>query len=340
MAAESPTDLRNSVPRPPQHWERRTVAVLVALAASVLTSLLSVVLDVQNWLFWNSDGHGGRPALVSAFVRFDTAYGLVLFVVVVAYIWTFAVWHRATSRVLRVVDGRPATGTHWTVIVWRVSLVFCLATCAAPGNLLIASTRSTAPDQASGMILLIGNYALLSALLLAVQVMLLAGVWQRRAQVRERVVAAGVRMQHKQESPRESPIVAEAGAQWSTGVGRTADDSFWLSVRDLARAAGADLVLLEESGPFAHRWLLVPASGDVSAVRADLAPGARVTVFPQPPSAAFSAPTAGPPFHGFADGAYRSVAAPRVKAFLAQAAGPGRYGLYSPHDPNALRATI
>ncbi len=84
----------------------------------------------------------------------------------------------------------------------------------------------------------------------------------------------------------------------------------------------------------------MPASGDVSAVRAELSPGARVTVFPQPPSAAFAAPAAGAPFHGFVDGAYRSVAAPRVPAFLAQAAGSGRYGLYSPYDPDALRATV
>jgi hypothetical protein len=343
MTAESgagaTTDLVIQVASPARSWQTRTVAVLVTLAASVLVSLLALVLDVLNWRFWSSGGREGRPALVNAFVRFDPLYGLVLLLVVVAYIGTFAVWHRSTSRVLQAASGRPATGTHWTVIVWRISLIFSLAICGAPGNLLIGP-MDIAPSQVAGMTELMSNSVVVSAARLALQVVLLAGVWQRRAQVQESVAATGVTMRFQPEAPRESALIAQAGAQWSAGAGRRADDSFWLAVRDLARTAEADLALLEAAGPFAHRWLIVPASGDVSAVRAGLSPGTRVTVFPQPPSASFAVPADAAPFHGFVDGTYRSVAAPRVPAFLTQAAEAGRYGLYSPHDPNALRATV
>lgn len=342
MTAESGAGATSGLPaavaRPPRSWQTRTAATLVVLAVSALMSLLAVVLDLLSWRFWSSGAYGDRPALVSAFLRFSGTYLLVQVAVVVASIGTFAVWHRTTSRVLRAAGDGPATPTHWTVIVWRVSIVFFLFTCATPGNLLIGATDfppRLAPAVADHM----ARFALLAAACLAVQALLLAGVWRRRAQVRERVAASGVMMRFKPDAPGESALIAQASAQRSARVGRRADDAFWLAVGDLARTAGADLALLEEAGPFAHRWLLVPASGELSAVHAELSPGAHLTVFPQPPSAAFTAPADGAPFHGFLDGAYRSVAAPRVPAFLAQAAGSGRYGLYSPHDPDALRAT-
>lgn len=338
-AAGATTGLPATAARPPRSWQTRTVATLVALAGNALMSLLAVVLDVLSWRFWSSGAHGDQPALVSAFVRFAGTYFLVQVAVVFASIGTFAVWHRATSRVLRAAGEGPATPTHWTVVTWRVSLVFFLFTCATPGNLLIGAVDirpGLVPATAHHM----ARFAVLAAACLGVQLLLLAGVWRRWAQVRERVAASGVMMQFKPEARAESALIAQAGAQRSARAGRRADEAFWLAVGDLARTAGADLALLEEAGPFAHRWLLVPASGDVSAVPAELSPGAHLTVFPQPPSAAFAAPADGAPFHGFLDGAYRSVAAPRVPAFLAQAAGSGRYGLYRPHDPDALRATV
>src|SRR5262249_35743672 len=152
------TDRSAPAPRPPRSWQIRTAAVLVALGASVLISLVGLALDLLNWHFWSSGGHGDQPALVTAVVRFYLAYGLVVLVVVVAYIGTFSGWHKATSRVLQAVTGRPAAGAHWTVIIWRVSFFFCLYACGSPGNLVAVSTVLP-PQQARGMGTLMGAWA-------------------------------------------------------------------------------------------------------------------------------------------------------------------------------------
>jgi hypothetical protein len=136
-------------------------------------------------------------------------------------------------------------------------------------------------------------------------------------------------------------MIAESAPDPRAGavVPGPADDAFWSAVAGLAVAGGGDLALLEAAGPYAHRWLVVPASGDVTAVRAQLAPDARVTVFPRPPAPGFVPPQGEGPFHGFLDGAYRSVSVPRLPGFLAQAGNAARWGLYAADDPGALHGT-
>jgi hypothetical protein len=115
-----------------------------------------------------------------------------------------------------------------------------------------------------------------------------------------------------------------------------------------AGGPGAELAVLESTGPLVNRWALIPASGDVTATRRAIPAGAVVTVFAEPPlegDPADYTPPAAEAYHGFLQDAesgalwYQMVRPNRVPAFLARAAKARRWALY-PTDSETASAAV
>lgn len=208
-----------------------------------------------------------------------------------------------------------------------------------------ASTSDAAPETKMGFISLRVGLRVLAVCLL------LIGVWEIRGQVRKAVADSGVILRVEDMPQRASAIPARLLAAPTAPAPATdlpdADEEFWERVRRMATGLREDLALLESSGPYEHRWLLIPASGDVTAVRAALAPGATIAVFAEPPAASEAkgfTPRPAQAYHGFLEDAetgalwFQSVEPKRVPAFLARARSAARWGLYPAGDPTAITA--
>jgi hypothetical protein len=124
-----------------------------------------------------------------------------------------------------------------------------------------------------------------------------------------------------------------------------ADEAFWQAAVAAARKAGADLPLLETTRALERRWLLVPASGDLDALPARLAPDAVLTLFTVPPgSAQLVKPPPATEYYGLIQSGpggpvrFQLVLPSRVSDFLATAGAAHRAGIYVPSDPSARTA--
>jgi hypothetical protein len=324
--------------RPPRYWELQTAAVFVAVAAAALFAMVLFVRDLALRDYVLSGGVSGLSPLVAGLVRHGDALGGLLFLVLLAYTGGLLLWRRQTQQMLETVgDTRPPVTVHWMVSAWGLSVTLALTIRLTAGRSGDASTDLTV-DAVQNGVRLIGL------------AFLLIGVWQIREEVHRRVAEAGVRLRFdrprldaEEARPSSMPVLTRE----STEVGLAADDAFWARVARTATGLHADLALLESDGS-AQRWRLVPASGDLSGLRAGLSPGAEITVFTEPPAATETkryTPIPAESYHGFLEdtsGAltFQTVTPRRVSAFLGQARAARRWALYPVSDRTALTATV
>jgi hypothetical protein len=329
------------VARPPRDWEVQTVAVLGAVAAAALLGMVLFVSDLVLRSYVTSNGASGLSPMVRGVVNHADAIDLLFLLLVFAYIGGFFVWRHHTQRMLQMLGDATGTATqHWTVMAWNL---------AVGAAFLI---RLNAPSSGDDLATSLGIDAVQMGVRLIGIALLLFGVWQIRAQVRQAVADLGIVMRigdiARPSAMPNRPLapVARDAAPAVDGL-PAADDEFWGEVRRTATGQRADLALLESTGTLVHRWMVIPENGDVTAVRAALAPGAVVTVFIEPPAATETknfAPSPADEYHGFLEDAesgalwYQRVVPKRVPAFLARARSARRWSLYPVGDPNALTA--
>jgi len=320
--------------RPPRSWELQTVAVIAAVAAAALFGIVLFVRDLALRDYVLTGGVDGLSPLAAGLVRHGDAFDLLFFVVLLAYIAGFALWRRETQRMLeRIGDTRTPVTVHWTVTAWNLAIGLAF---------MIRLTAEHSGDAAEDLTI----DAVQNGVRLVGVGCLLIGVWQIREEVHRRVAEAGIHLRH--DDPRPSSVPVRTLLPAVTGEAPEADQDFWARVARTATGLRADLALLEKTDPQAYRWLLVPANGNLTAVRAELTPGAEITVFTEPPTATETrhyTPLPAEFYQGFLEDAAgtitgQPVTSRRVPAFLARARSARRWALYPVPSPTALTATV
>lgn len=172
---------------------------------------------------------------------------------------------------------------------------------------------------------------------------------------RVRGIASGEIAAHSDDPRWQPPIVpAATTVRYETPPAADrlspADESFWASAGRLARDAGADIAVLETAETQSRRWLLVPADGDTTALRATIRPGAILTLFPTAPGTAAALGATGrkpaPEYYGLIQTSphdpvrFQLILPSRVPHFLAEAGTAHRAGLYRANDPAARTAAV
>ena len=330
--------------RPPRSWELQTVAVVATIGAAALLDMILLATQLGVRAYLRTDGASGASWLVSTVARNSAAFDLLYLMSGVAFIGAFFWWRHNSREMLRKVGDTVGTATrHWTIPAWAATLVASFVLRQAGG-------LSTGDDPSSDL----GLDAFRAAVRVLGSCLLLFGVLQIREQIRRTISEAGIAFRVTDLGPLSSrptpaaPLapLTPAGAASSAGLAR-ADDDFWDRVRHAAVAAGADLAMLETTDTLGRRWALIPHDGDLAAVRGALPPGAIVTVFPEPPSAADTesfTPDPADEYHGFLEDAesgalwYQAVRPNRVPAFLARTRSSRRWALYPTQSPAALSA--
>jgi hypothetical protein len=316
------------VVRTPREWEAQTAFLIAAVFAAALLGILLLVTYIALRAFVLDGGVNGMSPLVSWVVDNWDAVTIVFLLISFGYLGAFYWWRHRTKELLRRVGDPTGNATvNWLVQAWYLAL-------GASFTLGLAGSGSTSGDDER---LLFG--AVQMGLRLVGLACLLIAVWQIREQVRAQVIRSGVILS----VPRRAAVPLSIGVLSAPAVAveQPADDDFWARVASF----GPGIALLETTDSTARRWLLVPADGDLTAIRAALPAGAVVTAFPTPPSATFDPPTADD-YYGFledeASGAlwYQSVKPNRVEAFLARARRARRWGLYATTDPDAVQAIV
>ena len=320
--------------RPPRSWELQTAAAMAAVAVAALFGIVLFVRDLALRDYVLTAGVDGLSPLVAGLVRHGDAFDLLLFVVLLAYIAGFALWRRETQRMLeRIGDTRTPVTVHWTVVAWNLAIFLAFA---------IRLTAEHSGDAAADLTV----DAIQNGVRLVGIGCLLIGIWQIREEVHRRVTEAGIQLRYDEPRPSSMPVRTLLPAM--TGEAPAADEDFWARVAGTATGLGADLALLERTGPLAYRWLLVPAEGHLTEVRAALTPGAEITVFLEPPTATEAqnyTPLPAESYQGFLEDdagslTCQSVNPRRVAAFLARARTARRWALYPMPNPTALTATV
>ena len=332
--------------RPPREWEMQTLVLMAAVAFCALLGMLLLVSDLAIRSYVLSGGVNGLSPLVRWIVdNWDSISGLFL-LLGLGYLVGFAWWRRRTRDMLHSVGdqaGRPVE--HWTVMAWYLAL--------AVSFMIRVFDDPTGGKESDLAIWLLWDAAQNSVRVIGLAFLLIA-VWQIREQVHAQVARSGVMLRIQDMAPRRSAIPLSPAARPTppappSGDLSPADDDFWRRVAGLATGLRTDVALLETTDSVARRWLLVPASGDLSAVRSALSAGAVLTAFPQPPAATETkgfTPLAADEYHGFLEddesGAlwYQSVKPNRVGAFLARARRARRWALYPANSPDALSAVV
>jgi hypothetical protein len=322
--------------RPPRSWETQTLALMAAIGVAALLGMIILVSDLAIRSYLSSGGADGLSPFVSGVVGHSEAIDVLYLLLVLVYIGGFHWWRRRTATMLRTVGnttGEPLQ--HWAILAWNVAI-------AAAFVIRLSNDR-----QAGDLPHTLAVDAMQTGVRLAGLTILLLGVLAIRDQVRRAVAEAGVTLRIADVAPRRaavpSGVLRPATPAPVTAGLPAADDAFWQRVAGL----GAGVAVLETTDGVARRWLLVPASGDLTEVRSGLAPGAVVTVFPAPPAVAETGgftPPAAEEYYGFLeDGAsgalwYQTVTPNRVAAFLARARNARRWALYPANADDALTA--
>jgi len=328
--------------RPPRSWEVQTVAVMVTIGVTALLDVILFVTQLGVRAYLRADGASEASWLVSTVVRNSSLFDLLSLMSGAAYLVAFFWWRHNSREMLRKVGDAAGNATrHWAVPAWIAALFAS-----------VVLRRAVDPYAGDGP----GSDLGLDAFRTAVRVLgfclLLLGVWQIREQIRRTITQSGIALRVKDlGSPTPTPTallapLTPAAAMSPDGL-EHADDEFWDRVRHTAADAGADLAMLETTDALARRWALIPYDGDLASVRANLPPGAIVTVFAEPPSAAEAGsfnPDPADEYHGFLEDAesgalwYQSVRPNRVPAFLARARAARRWALYPAQSPAAVSA--
>lgn len=329
--------------RPPRSWETKTVTVLAAIGAAALLTMVLLVTDLALRSYALSDGSGTVSPLVAAVVDNPYTLDFLNIVLLIAYIGAFYWWRAQTRTLLTRVNVEPgAAVAHWGVAGWGLCLGLSFV-------VRVALSGSGPVDDLDSLARALGYDALALAFRLVGLSLLLIGVWQIREQVRLAVAESGVALRVSDlgslvSAPTTAVPLAPLDRAEITADGE-ADDAFWARIGEQAVAAGADLALLETTGPAVHRWFLVPATGETDELRSVVAPGAVVTVFAEPPAVHFTAPE-GDEFYGLLEDSetgalwFQSVRPNRVPAFLARARTAKRWALYPAASATARSAVI
>ncbi|MFF5288114.1 hypothetical protein [Paractinoplanes globisporus] len=343
--------------RPPREWEVQTVVLMVAVWCAAGLGILLLVSDLAVRSFLLTDGVNGLSPLVGWILDNGDAISVLYLLLGFGYLAGFVLWRRRTKEMLDSVgEENPHTLWHWSVTAWYFTLAASImirfannpdspddsASYTSVSN-VSASVLDTPEERLASW--LAWDAAQIGARLVALTFLLIA-VWQIREQVRERVAAAGVVLRVRDMArPSAMPLPAAARpappAARPTGL-PPADEDFWRRVAALATGRRAGIAVLETTDGLAHRWLLVPESGDLGAVRSAVAPGAVVTAYQEPPDATETkgfTPLPAGEYHGFLEDAdsgalwYQSVKPNRVAAFLARARRARRWALYPANSP-------
>ncbi|WP_127497480.1 hypothetical protein [Actinoplanes solisilvae] len=332
-----------TIARPPRSWETKTLAVLAAVGAAALLTMVLLVTDLALRSYALSGATGAVSPLVAAVVEDPYTLDCLNIVLLVAYIGAFYWWRAQTRTLLTRVNVEPgAVVTHWGIAGWGLCLGLSFV-------VRLALSGSGQVDDLDSLATALGYDALALTFRLVGLSLLLIGVWQIREQVRLAVAGSGVALRVSDlgslaSAPTTAAPLAPLARAEIKAEGE-ADDYFWTRIGEQARAAGADLALLETTGTAVHRWFLVPATGETDAVRAVIAPGAVVTIFAEPPAADFTAPE-GDEFYGLLEDSetgalwFQSVRPNRVPAFLARARTARRWALYPAASATAQSAVV
>ncbi|MEU8814162.1 hypothetical protein [Actinoplanes sp. NPDC048796] len=327
--------------RPPRAWEVHTNATLATILGTALASLALVVTDLQLRSWIKADGTGEVSGLASTVLEDPYVFDLLATMFMVAYIGTYFWWRKKTLEIIRRIGAEPSLLRHWSVSAWAVCLVLSIV-------VSVVDRDRAVPGDLDTLAAALGRSAAIQSFRVAGLGFLLYGVWQLRRTIRRAVATAGVafRIGSTTKPVPAQPLPPVSRAETSTDV-PPADDAFWDSVRDLAEQAGTELALLETTEGVARRWALIPPTGDLTAVRAAVPPGAIITVYPNPPSEAGPegfTPTEADEYYGFLEDAasgslwYQTVRPNRIPAFLARTRSARRWALYPAHSPTALTA--
>ncbi|GAA2707218.1 hypothetical protein [Actinoplanes palleronii] len=351
-----------AVVRPPRGWELGTFALLLAVGATTVLSVLYLICDLALRHALQTGGVDGvSPALLWVGDHQDGLSSLNLFLIV-GYLGGFLLWrHRTRDMLGRYVADAHTPMRHWSIPAWNAAIgTAAVVTLAGLGD---------QPDTLDELVYALGVDALRCALRITGLVVLLTGVIQISDQVRQAIATPRPILPF---TPVRAPAPVAAGAG-AVGAGQgvapadvtpaalqplepvpgsdglpSADDAFWDQIR--TAAAAADLALLVTTGARAHKWRLAPAGADLTSIRTTLRPGTVVTVFTDPPverpTEGYS-PVKAQEYHGFLEGRengalwYQEINPRRIPSFLTRAAGPiRRWALYPTDDPTAFRAVV
>ncbi|MBO4210485.1 hypothetical protein [Micromonospora echinofusca] len=264
---------------PPLGWQVLTLALLVVAAVHVVTTVLGIVLLVEDHQFverlLTDPDSVSQTELVDLARRQESASTLGS-VVLLSYLGGYCAWFVATRRAAERydADGRT-TLAHWTLTTWRIAIgaVFLLA-------LILRNYVAPEPTDLDTALIYDRVNLVLLTLRLPLVVLLVAGVL---------VVGRRVYRLAAQSSPapvRSVSTPVDPGPRPRTAVERgPGDDTFWRAVTDAVAAAAGPLPLLEAWAalPSARRWHLLDATSDLSDLRRRLSPWSGVTVYGQPP---------------------------------------------------------
>ncbi|XVV11660.1 hypothetical protein ACQP2X_43660 [Actinoplanes sp. CA-131856] len=328
-----------NVARPPRAWELQTAAVMAAIGAAALLGMILVATDLSVRAAVLSDGASGMSPLVSSVVSNAAAFHLLYLLLLFGYLGGFYWWRNRSREMLRRVgDIEGAATIHWAVYAWSGSLALSFIV-----SVNLGAPRDDEPAAA------LARHALLAGIRVLGLALLLFGVWQIREQIHRSVAASGVNFRIADLGPRAAanPLPLPALTVTETTGLPVADDDFWDRVRRLAAGAGTDLAMLETTEGVARRWTLIPPGSDLATIRAGVAPGAVLTVYPTPPAQAETegfTPTEADEYYGFLEDAasgslwYQTVRPNRIPAFLARTRSARRWALYPATSPTALTA--
>jgi len=359
-------EIKTAVPppvaRPPHEWELQTLALMVAAGCAALLGMLLLVNDLAVRSYLLTDGVNELSPLVGWILDNGEVISGLYLVLGLAYVAGYVLWRRRTVAMMDSIgESDRHVVWHWSVGAWYVALAASFMVRfandpAGPGSAGTPGATSVSSSVADVRVDDLATWLAWDAVQIGVRLIgltfLLIAVWQIRHQVRERVAASGVMFRIRDMASRRSAMPLPPAARPLPPVPQpaglpAADEDFWRRVAALATGQRADIAVLETIDVLAHRWLLVPDSGDVSAVRAAIAPGAVVTAFPDPPAATETkgfTPRPADAYHGFLQDAdsgalrYQSIKPNRLGAFLAQARRARRWALYPADGPGALIA--
>lgn len=338
--------MADAVRRPPRSWEVGTVALLVAVGATAAFSLLVLVGDLALRQAFQSGGVDDVSPVLISMIEHSDALSAVNLMLLFAYLAGFIIWRRRSRDMLgRFVADSETPLRHWSIPAWNAAI--------GASALISLKALGSAPSNLDEAVSALGIDALRWGVRIVGVVVLMVGIVQIRGQIRRAIAEPRVLapiVPRPVPVATSVPVAAAAPARQARVLEPVpgaetlspADDSFWERVR--GAAAGADLALLERTGVQTYKWRLVPAGGDVDAVRAVVRPGAVVTVFLETPSG--QEPGKAEEFHGFleseATGAiwYQQVNRRRLPSFLERAATMKRWALYPVQDADAISAVV
>ncbi|MBE1491438.1 hypothetical protein [Plantactinospora soyae] len=271
--------------RPYWGWRALTLGVLGVAAVHLGTTIVSIVVMVQDyWLV--RDYQVGRRAvdifeILARLERLEQVNDLVWFVLL-AHIGTYLAWFVVSQKTVERHGGDPKpTLAHWTFAAWRISVVgiFVLAIIMSPGG---GTDRSDAERAISDAMEFERLTIFVAALRLPIVGLLVAGVcvviW-RMYQLAASSPPPPATAQYLTQPA--GPITLPRTAV-QEGAGK---DAFWHEVAQVVARSSGPLPLLEAwaAAPSARRWHLIDGEPGVAATRTRLSPWSGITVYGQPP---------------------------------------------------------